>query len=141
MRHGKSVAKLSRIKSHREAMLSNMSASILENIQIRTTLSKAREVKRWADRLVTLGKRGDINSRRTAFKMVKSRKLVKKLFDEIAPKFKDKQGGYTNVLKLGRRQGDGAKIAVVQLLMEKPKVEKKKGEKHEKGKDKEKEKS
>ena len=136
MRHGKSVAKLSKAKSHREAMLSNMAASIIEHIQIRTTITKAKEVKRWVDRLVTLGKKGDLNSRRMAYKMIKDRKLVKKLFDEIAPKFSDKQGGYTNVLKLGSRQGDGAKMAVVQLLMEKPKIEKKKGEKHEKEKEK-----
>jgi len=135
MRHRKAVQKLSRPKSHREAMLSNMAASILERIQIRTTLAKAREVKRWVDHLVTLGKRGDLNSRRLAFKMVKNRKLVKKLFDEIVPNFQERQGGYTSVLKLERRQGDGAKMAVVQLLMEKPKVEKKKkGEKHEKEK-------
>lgn len=135
MRHRKAVEKLSRSKSHREAMLSNMAASILEHIQIRTTLAKAREVKRWVDHLVTLGKRGDLNSRRSAFKIVKNRKLVKKLFDEIAPNFPDRQGGYTSVLKLESRQGDGAKMAVVQLLMEKPKVEKKKkGEKHEKEK-------
>lgn len=138
MRHGKSVAKLSRTKSHREAMLSNMTASVLEHIQIRTTLPKAREVKRWVDHLVTLGKKGDLNSRRLAYRVVKNRKLVKKLFEEIAPKFQDRPGGYTKVLKLGYRQGDGAKLAVVQLLMEKPKVGKKKGEKHEKEKEKEK---
>jgi len=138
MRHGKAVQKLSRPKSHREAMLSNMATSILEHIQIRTTLAKAREVKRWTDYLITLGKRGDLNSRRSAFGIVKNRKLVKKLFDEIAPNFKNRQGGYTSVLKLGYRQGDRAKMAVVQLLMEKPRVEKKKGEKHEKEKKKEK---
>lgn len=134
MRHGKSRAKLSRPKSHREAMLSNMAVSVLEHIQIRTTLAKAREIKRWVDYLVTLGKRGDLNSRRSAYRVIKNRKMVKKLFDEIAPKFQERQGGYTKVLKLGHRQGDGAKMAVVQLLMEKPKVEKKKGEKHEKEK-------
>jgi large subunit ribosomal protein L17 len=136
MRHGKAVQKLSRNKSHREAMLSNMAASIIEHIQIRTTLAKAREVKRWTDYLVTLGKRGDLNSRRLAFKILKNRKLVKKLFDEITPKLRDHQGGYTKVLKLGYRHGDGAKTAVVQLLMEKPRVEKKKGEKDEKEKEK-----
>jgi large subunit ribosomal protein L17 len=136
MRHGKAVQKLGRNKSHREAMLSNMAASIIEHIQIRTTLAKARAVKRWTDYLVTLGKRGDLNSRRLACKILKNRKLVKKLFDEITPKLRDHQGGYTKVLKLGHRLGDGAKTAVVQLLMEKPRVEKKKGEKDEKEKEK-----
>ena len=135
MRHGRSVIKLSRNKSHREAMLSNMSASILEHIQIRTTLSKARAVKRWTDYLVSLGKRGDLHARRQAFSILKNRKLVKKLFEEIAPKLSTRQGGYTKVLKLGYRQGDGADMAVVQLLVEKPKIEKKKkGEKGEKEK-------
>ena len=134
MRHGKKVAKLSKTKSHRDAMLSNMAVSVIEHIQIRTTYTKAKEVKRWVERLVSLGKKGDLNSRRMAYRIIRNRKLVKKLFDEIAPKFQNKQGGYINVLKLGCRQGDGAKMAVVQLLMEKPKVEKKKGEKHEKEK-------
>jgi len=135
MRHGRAVIKLSRNKNHREAMLSNMSASILEHIQVRTTLTKARAVKRWTDHLISLGKRGDLHSRRLAFRVLKNRKLVKKLFDEIAPKLTTRQGGYTKVLRLGCRQGDGAKMAVVQLLVEKPKIEKKKkGEKDEKEK-------
>ena len=142
MRHGNSILKLSRNKSHREAMLSNMSASILEHIQVRTTLAKARAVKRWTDYLVSLGKRGDLHSRRLAFSVLKNRKLVKKLFDEIAPKLTTRQGGYTKVLKLGYRQGDGAKMAVVQLLVEKPKIEKKKkGEKDEKEKSRKEEKN
>lgn len=126
MRHGKTVLKLSRNKSHREAMLSNMSASILEHVQIRTTLAKARAVKRWTDYLVSLGKKGDLHSRRLAFSILRNRKLVKKLFDEVAPKLTARQGGYTKVLKLGYRLGDGANMAVVQLLVEKPKIEKKK---------------
>jgi large subunit ribosomal protein L17 len=142
MRHGRAVIKLSRNKSHREAMLSNMSASILEHIQVRTTLAKARAVKRWTDYLVSLGKKGDLHSRRLAFSVLKNRKLVKKLFDEIAPKLTARQGGYTKVLKLGYRQGDGAKMAVVQLLVEKPKIEKKKkGEKDEKEKSRKEEKN
>jgi len=142
MRHGRAVIKLSRNKSHREAMLSNMSASILEHVQVRTTLAKARAVKRWTDYLVSLGKRGDLHSRRLAFSVLKNRKLVKKLFDEIAPKLTTRQGGYTKVLKLGFRQGDGAKMAVVQLLVEKPKIEKKKkGEKDEKEKSRKEEKN
>jgi len=119
-----------------------MSASILENIQIRTTLTKARAVKRWTDHLITLGKRGDLHARRLAFAILQNRKLVKKLFDEIAPKLATRQGGYTKVLRLGYRLGDGAQMAVVQLMVEKPKVEKKeKGEKGEKEKSRKEEKS
>lgn len=137
MRHGNSILKLSRNRSHREAMLSNMSASILEHIQIRTTLAKARAVKRWTDYLVSLGKKGDLHSRRLAFRILKNRTLVKKLFDEIAPKLADRQGGYTKVLRLGYRLGDSSQMAVVQLLVEKPRIEKKKkGEKDEKEKEK-----
>src|SRR4030042_2502317 len=110
MRHGRAVLKLSRNKSHREALAANMSASILEHIQVRTTLAKARAVKRWTDYLISLGKRGDLHSRRLAFRVLKNRKLVKKLFDEIAPKLATRQGGYTKVLRLGYRLGGGAEM-------------------------------
>ncbi len=137
MRHGDSTLKLSRNKTHRDAMLSNMSASILEHIQIRTTLAKARAVKRWTDYLVSLGKKGDVHSRRLAFRILRNRTLVKKLFDEIAPKLVDRTGGYTKVLKLDHRLGDASQMAVVQLMVEKPRIEKKKkGEKDEKEKEK-----
>lgn len=130
MRHAKRVKKLGRTKEHRKAMLANMAASLLANIQIRTTLVKAKEVKKVVEKLITLGKRGDLHARRLAYDVIRDRKLVKKLFDEIAPEFGNRTGGYSRVLKLGRRKGDGAHVAVVELLMKKPvAVEKEKGKK------------
>ncbi len=118
-------------------MLSNMAASLLAHIQIRTTLVKAKEVKRVVDRLITLAKRGDLYAKRQAYDVIRQRGLVKKLFDEIGPKFSQRNGGYTRVMKLGTRRGDGAKLAVVELLMEKPikvKEKEEKGKKTEPGK-------
>jgi large subunit ribosomal protein L17 len=134
MRHAKRVKKLGRTKEHREAMLANMAASLLANIQIKTTLVKAKEVKKVVEKLITLGKRGDLHAHRQAYDVIRDRKLVKKLFDEIAPEFIDRTGGYTRVMKLGRRRGDGANTAVVELLMKKPAVVEKEKEKKEKGK-------
>jgi len=133
MRHQKRVKKLGRSKEHRKAMLANMAASLLANIQIRTTLVKAKEVKKVVEKLITLGKRGDLHAHRQAYDVIRDRKLVKKLFDEIAPEFKDRTGGYTRVMKLGRRRGDGAPTAVVELLMEKPVVPEKEEGKKKKG--------
>ncbi len=133
MRHQKRVKKLGRTKEHRKAMLANMAASLLANIQIRTTLVKAKEVKKVVEKLITLGKRGDLHAHRQAYDVIRDRKLVKKLFDEIAPEFKDRTGGYTRVMKMGRRRGDGAPTAVVELLMEKPVVAEKKEGKKKKG--------
>ncbi len=129
MRHGKRVKKLGRTKEHRKAMLSNMTASLLAHIQIRTTLVKAKAVKRVVDRLITLAKKGNLHAKRQAYDVIRQRGLVKKLFDEIGPKFSERDGGYTRVLKLGTRRGDGAEMAVVELLMEKPIKVKEKGKK------------
>lgn len=133
MRHGKRVKKLGRTREHRKAMLCNMAASLLTHIQIRTTLTKAKAVKPVVDKLITLAKKGDLHARRQAYDVIRQRTLVKKLFDEIGPEFSKRKGGYTRVLKLGTRKGDGAQLAVLELLMEKPvKVTEK--EKKEKGK-------
>lgn len=129
MRHGKRIKKLERTKSHRRAMLANMAASLFMYHMIKTTEAKAKEVKRLAERLITLAKRGDLHAHRQVYDVIKDRKLVKKLFDEIAPKFKEREGGYTRVLKLGTRKGDGAPISVVELLIEKSPKEEKKGKK------------
>lgn len=111
-------------------MLANMAAALLANIQIRTTLPKAREVRKAVEKLITLAKRGDLHAHRQAYDVIRDRKLVKKLFEEIAPEFENRNGGYTRVLKLGRRRGDAAPTAVVELLMQKPVVvEKEKGKK------------
>jgi large subunit ribosomal protein L17 len=129
MRHGKKIKKLGRTKSHRKAMLANMAASLFLYHVIKTTEAKAKEVRKLADKLITLAKKGDLHAHRQVYDVIKDRKLVKKLFDEIAPKLKDREGGYTKVLKLGTRRGDGASLSVVKLLVEKPPSEEKKEKK------------
>jgi len=129
MRHAKRVKKLGRTKSHRKAMLANMAASLLTYQVIKTTEAKAKEVRRLAEKLISLGKKGDLHAHRQAYDVIKDRKLVKKLFDEIAPKFADREGGYTRVSKLGPRKGDGAPLSVVELMLERAPKEDKKGKK------------
>jgi large subunit ribosomal protein L17 len=129
MRHAKRVKKLGRTKSHRKAMLANMAASLLTYQVIKTTETKAKEVRKLAEKLISLAKRGDLHAHRQVYDVIKDRKLVKKLFDEIAPKFADREGGYTRVSKLGPRRGDGAPVSVVELLLERAPKEEKKGKK------------
>jgi len=130
MRHGDKVKKLSRIKSHREAMLSNMVISLLTHRMIKTTTSKAKALRPVADRLITFGKKGNLAAKREAYRILRDHNLVKKLFEEIAPQFASRNGGYTRVLRLGTRLGDGASLSLVELLTAKPVVEKeKKGKK------------
>jgi large subunit ribosomal protein L17 len=133
MRHGKKVKKLGRTKSHRKAMLANMAASLFLYHVIKTTEVRAKEVKKLVDKLITLAKRGDLHAHRQVYDVIKDRKLVKKLFDEIAPKLMDREGGYSKVFKLSRRRGDGASLSVVKLLVERPPTEEK-GKKKEKAK-------
>jgi large subunit ribosomal protein L17 len=137
MRHGKKVKKLGRTKSHRQAMLANMAASLFTYNIIKTTEPKAKEVRKLAEKLITLAKKGDLHAHRQVYDVIKDRKLVKRIFDEIAPKLNEREGGYTRVLKLEVRRGDGAQLSVVELLIEKPAKEEKKGKK-EKGVKKEK---
>ncbi len=118
MRHGKDHKKLGRTKSHRRAMLSNMVASLLKSDkkQIVTTLAKAKEARRWVDKMVTFGKKDTVAARREAFKFIRDRDVISALFSEIAPKYEDRNGGYTRVVKLGERKGDGAEMAVLELV-------------------------
>jgi large subunit ribosomal protein L17 len=137
MRHGRKIKKLGRTKSHRQAMLANMVTSLFAYNIIKTTEAKAKEVRKLAERLITLAKQGGLHAHRQVYDVIKDRKLVKKIFDEIAPKLNEREGGYTRVLKLGVRRGDGAQLSIVELLIEKPAKEEKKGKK-EKGAKKEK---
>jgi large subunit ribosomal protein L17 len=116
MRHKKGGVKLGRTSSHRKAMFRNMSRSLLTYGRIKTTETKAMELRRDVDKLITLGLRDDVHSRRLAYKVLENHQLVKKLFDEIAPRFKGINGGYTRVYKLGLpRVGDCAAMAVIEL--------------------------
>ncbi len=116
MRHKKLGRKFSRDSSHRQAMFSNMAAALIKHEQIITTLPKAKDLKRVVDKYITLAKRGDLNSRRLAVARLRDEDMVKKLFDVLAPRYKDRAGGYTRVLKAGFRYGDSAPRAVIELV-------------------------
>ena len=116
MRHGKAHRKLNRTASHRKAMFANMAASLIEHEQIVTTLPKAKELKPIMDKLVTLAKKDDLNSRRLAVARIRDEAQVKKLFDVLGPRYAERPGGYTRVLKAGYRFGDSAPMAVIELV-------------------------
>jgi large subunit ribosomal protein L17 len=116
MRHLKQGRKLGRTTAHRKALLRNLATALLEHERIITTEPKAKELRRVADKLVTLGKRGNLHARRQALQVVQSNAVVQKLFNEIAPRFAERQGGYTRILRLGYRPGDAAAMAVIELI-------------------------
>ena len=116
MRHQKSGRKLNRTSSHRQAMFRNMAASLIRHEEIRTTLSKAKELRRVAEPLITLAKSPSLARRRLAFARLRDSAAVAKLFDELGPRFQDRPGGYTRILKCGFRTGDHAPMALVQLV-------------------------
>ncbi len=116
MRHGKSGRKLNRTSSHRKAMFANMAAALIKHEQIKTTLPKAKELRPIVEKLVTLAKRGDLHARRQAISRVGDVEMVAKLFDVLGPRYKDRQGGYTRVLRAGFRYGDNAPIGVIEFV-------------------------
>jgi large subunit ribosomal protein L17 len=118
MRHRKDHRKLNRSVSHRSAMLRNMVTSLLDHEEIRTTDAKAKEVRRVAERMITLGKRGTLAARRQALRTIRSKDVAAKVFDVLADRYHDRAGGYTRILKLGRRPGDGAPVSLIQLVGE-----------------------
>jgi len=124
MRHLKAGRKLNRKPKHRRALLRNLVTSLLEKERVKTTDAKAKEVKRLADKVVTLGKRGTLEARRKALRMVTKRSAVNRLFREIAPRFADRHGGYTRVIKVGFRPGDAAPMSVVEFTATAPKAQK-----------------
>ena len=115
MRHQKTGRKLGRTSSHRKAMFRNLVTSLIEHEQIQTTDAKAKELRRFADRMVTLGKRGDLHARRQAAAYIRKRSVVTKLFGEVAERFKERPGGYTRIIKIGQRHGDAAKMSLIEL--------------------------
>ncbi len=116
MRHRKKVKKLGRTVSHRKALLRNIAAALFEHHQIKTTLAKAKAAQSHIEKLISYGKNDTVHSRRLAFKILQNHALVKKLFDEIAPTYDKRKGGYTRVVKLGQRRGDGAHVAILQVV-------------------------
>ena len=116
MQHRRLGRRFSRDSAHRQAMFSNMAAALIRHEQIVTTLAKAKDLKRVMDKYITLAKRGDLNSRRLAASRMRDEAMVKKLFDVLAPRYKDRAGGYTRVVKAGYRHGDSAPVAVIELV-------------------------
>jgi len=116
MRHHKSGRKLNRNSSHRKAMFSNMANSLFDHEIIKTTLPKAKELRRVAEPIITLAKTDSVANRRSAFSKLRDKEMVGKLFDELAPRYKDRPGGYTRILKCGFRSGDAAPMAYIELV-------------------------
>ena len=116
MRHKKKGNHLGRTSSHKKAMMSNMAAQVFEHKEIKTTQAKAKELRGYIDRLITYGKKGSVHHRRLAFKFLQNKAIVTSLFEEIAPVYETRNGGYTRIIKLGRRQGDGASMTIIQLV-------------------------
>jgi len=116
MRHRVAGKKLGRSSAHRTALFRNLVTSLLQHEAVRTTDVKAKEIRRWADRMITLGKQGTLHARRRAATVLRSETVLKKLFDEIAPRYAERPGGYTRVVKLGVRTGDAAAMSMVELV-------------------------
>lgn len=116
MRHGHGYRKLNRTHTHRKAMFSNMATALITHEQIKTTLPKAKELRRFVDRMITLGKKGQLNNRRQAFAFLRDDDAVSKLFSTLSERYKDRSGGYTRVLKAGFRYGDNAPMAIIELV-------------------------
>ena len=116
MRHKKDVKKLGRNSKARKALLRNLATSLIKEKKIKTTLAKAKELRRFAEHLITFAKRGDLNARRHVSRFITEKGVVKELFEEVAPKYIERNGGYTRIVKIGTRSGDAAKMAFIELL-------------------------
>jgi large subunit ribosomal protein L17 len=116
MYHGKAGRKLGRTSSHKEAMLRNMVTSVIKHESIRTTDCKAKELRKLAERMITLGKRGDLHARRQALSVVRDRATVSKLFGELTERFRNRPGGYTRIIKVGYRFGDNAPVSILEFI-------------------------
>lgn len=116
MNHRKSGRKLGRDSSHRKAMFRNMVTSLLDEERIRTTDAKAKELRGLAEKMITLGKRGDLHARRQALSVIRDKDITAKVFDELAERYRERPGGYTRVMKLGQRTGDAAPMSIIELV-------------------------
>ena len=128
MRHRVHTFKIGRTGAHRAAMLANMVCSLIEHGQITTSLVKAHEARRVAEKMVTLGKKGDLHHRRLAISTLRKADMVAKLFAEIAPAYADRQGGYTSIIKLGKRRGDACEMCILKFVAAEAKAEEAKAE-------------
>jgi large subunit ribosomal protein L17 len=126
MRHRKTGRKLGKTSSHREAMLRNMVTSLLKYEKITTTDAKAKELRKVAEKMITLGKRGDLHARRQALSFVRDKEIVGKLFNELSARYRDCTGGYTRIMKMGNRVGDNAPMSIIEFIREEAEQAKKK---------------
>ena len=124
MYHGNAGKKLGRTSSHKEAMFRNMVTSVIKYESIRTTDTKAKELRKLAERMITLGKRGDLHARRQALSVVRDKSLVSKLFGELTERYRNREGGYTRIVKMGFRFGDNAPVSILEYIPEEKKKEK-----------------
>ena len=132
MRHGVSGRKLNRTTSHRLAMFRNMVTSLLNHERIYTTVFKAKEMRRWAEWMITLGKHGDLHSRRQALSVIREKNVVYKVFEELAKRYQDRAGGYTRIVKVGFRRGDASPMCMLELITDGGEKAKKKSKKSKK---------
>lgn len=116
MRHLKAGRRLSRTTEHRQAMMRNLVTSLLEHERVETTRAKAKEVRQWAEQIITLAKRGDLHARRQTLALVRSKKVVAKLFRELRERYLERPGGYTRIIPLGLRLGDGAPLSIIEMV-------------------------
>ncbi|MBI5286949.1 MAG: 50S ribosomal protein L17 [Deltaproteobacteria bacterium] len=116
MRHNMDEKRFDRTVGHLRCMMANMTNSLFLNGKIVTTTAKAKELRKVAERMITLGKKGDLSSRRRAVSFMRNKTVVKRLFDEIAPRYKDRNGGYTRIVKVGERAGDSASVSIIELV-------------------------
>ena len=116
MRHQKRGRKLGRDSAHRKSLYANLTSELIQHGRIRTTLAKAKEVRPVAEQMITLGKRGDLHARRQAVAFLRQKPAVKSLFEDVAPRYADRPGGYTHIIKLGPRLGDAAEMAYIELV-------------------------
>ncbi|MFC2079595.1 50S ribosomal protein L17 [Candidatus Bipolaricaulota bacterium] len=116
MRHRRTVDKIGMVKGHRRSVLANLATGLIMNERVDTTFTRAKASQRFSERLITLARRGDLHARRIAFSRIRDKAAVTKLFDELGPRFKERNGGYTRVIKLGPRRGDGAEMARLMLV-------------------------
>lgn len=124
MHHGKTGSKLGRSSSHKEAMLRNMVTSVIKYERIRTTDSKAKELRKVAEKMITLGKKGSLHARRQALAVVRDKDMVGKLFGELAERYRNREGGYTRIVKTGYRVGDNAPVSILEFIPDEKKKEK-----------------
>ncbi|GKT08313.1 50S ribosomal protein L17 [Desulforhabdus sp. TSK] len=125
MRHGVSGRKLNRVTSHRLAMFRNMVTSLLRHERIYTTVPKAKELRRWAEWMITLGKQGDLHAKRQALSLIQEKSVVYKLFEDLAPRYQSRPGGYTRIVKVGFRRGDASPMCIIELVSDAKAVPKK----------------